>query len=432
MQFFLFSIRFVVFIFVVLASPFFVRGQYEFSSNSYSVGDRPFQIANGDFNGDSAIDLVVINFDSMDLSILINDGTGIFNSGPNIELDFAQEKFAVSGVAAGDFNNDGFDDIAVTRPFVENFFDDGLLQIFTGIGDGTFGEPVTFEMGEVPTRVVSVDLDGDSDDDLCVLNCESDQLAILINDNDGLLNQPVFLATDENPASIATGDVNGDDIVDIAVASLPTSLVCVFQGNGDGSFSSPENFFVGSLVPLSIDLGDVDVDSDLDLVSATSVIGEITILRNDGNGNYSFNFNDVVDSLTFTLRLVDVDGDSQLELLTIQGDDVLMRPGNGNGSFGLPQSFEIGPSPRDIVCGDFNQDGRLDVVAASNADDTITVLLQTGGVLLGDVNLDGVVNLLDVQPFVNLLTGSQFQAEADINQDGSVNLLDVALLVDLL
>ena len=40
--------------------------------------------------------------------------------------------------------------------------------------------------------------------------------------------------------------------------------------------------------------------------------------------------------------------------------------------------------------------------------------------LKADVNLDGVVNLLDVQPFVNLLTSGGFQVEADINGDGVV------------
>ena len=53
-------------------------------------------------------------------------------------------------------------------------------------------------------------------------------------------------------------------------------------------------------------------------------------------------------------------------------------------------------------------------------------------VLLGDVNLDGVVNLLDVQPFVVLLGSGEFQAEADVNQDGAVNLLDVDPFIGLL
>ena len=53
-------------------------------------------------------------------------------------------------------------------------------------------------------------------------------------------------------------------------------------------------------------------------------------------------------------------------------------------------------------------------------------------VLIGDVNQDGFVNLLDVSPFVEILATGGFQAEADINQDGSVDLLDVGPFVDLL
>ena len=63
-----------------------------------------------------------------------------------------------------------------------------------------------------------------------------------------------------------------------------------------------------------------------------------------------------------------------------------------------------------------------------NIDDIVTA----SGVLLGDVNQDGLVNLLDIEPFVTLLTDGLFQAEADINQDGFVNLLDVGPFIDIL
>ena len=51
---------------------------------------------------------------------------------------------------------------------------------------------------------------------------------------------------------------------------------------------------------------------------------------------------------------------------------------------------------------------------------------------VGDVNCDGSIDLLDVAPFVDLLTMGGFDAKADINQDGEVNLLDVAPFIDLL
>ena len=52
--------------------------------------------------------------------------------------------------------------------------------------------------------------------------------------------------------------------------------------------------------------------------------------------------------------------------------------------------------------------------------------------LLGDINCDGEINLLDVGPFVDLLNSGGFSPKADINGDGLLNLLDVGPFVDLL
>ena len=54
------------------------------------------------------------------------------------------------------------------------------------------------------------------------------------------------------------------------------------------------------------------------------------------------------------------------------------------------------------------------------------------GDIPGDVNCDGEVNLLDVAPFIDLLSNGGFSTKADINEDGSVDLLDVAPFVALL
>ena len=47
-------------------------------------------------------------------------------------------------------------------------------------------------------------------------------------------------------------------------------------------------------------------------------------------------------------------------------------------------------------------------------------------VLLCDVNMDGAVNFLDISPFISVLSGGDFQAEADCNEDGNVNFLDIS------
>ena len=52
--------------------------------------------------------------------------------------------------------------------------------------------------------------------------------------------------------------------------------------------------------------------------------------------------------------------------------------------------------------------------------------------LIGDVNCDGSLDLLDVAPFIDALNGGVFVEKADINQDGVLNLLDVSPFIELL
>jgi hypothetical protein len=54
------------------------------------------------------------------------------------------------------------------------------------------------------------------------------------------------------------------------------------------------------------------------------------------------------------------------------------------------------------------------------------------GFVLGDLNGDGLINLLDVAPFITALVTGKYLPAADINGDGVVNLLDVQPFVDLL
>ena len=67
-----------------------------------------------------------------------------------------------------------------------------------------------------------------------------------------------------------------------------------------------------------------------------------------------------------------------------------------------------------------------------NAGSTISVALPATTVLLGDVNLDGMVNFLDISPFIQRLSNQVLQAEADVNQDGAVSFLDISPFIMVL
>jgi hypothetical protein len=91
------------------------------------------------------------------------------------------------------------------------------------------------------------------------------------------------------------------------------------------------------------------------------------------------------------------------------------------------------PYPRDFIV---DQEGILQY--ANNEIDTewmIYVLDElTGGNqgILGDINGDGIPNILDLVSLVNLILSDDYIDTGDLNEDGTLNILDVVLLANLI
>ena len=91
------------------------------------------------------------------------------------------------------------------------------------------------------------------------------------------------------------------------------------------------------------------------------------------------------------------------------------------------------PYPRDFI---IDQEGILQY--ANNEIDTewlIYVLDElTGGNqgILGDINGDGIPNILDLVSLVNLILYGEYMDTGDLNEDGTLNILDVVLLANLI
>jgi cyclophilin family peptidyl-prolyl cis-trans isomerase len=75
----------------------------------------------------------------------------------------------------------------------------------------------------------------------------------------------------------------------------------------------------------------------------------------------------------------------------------------------------------------------IDVNAPNlTAPSNLVTLISATAVTLGDINLDGEVNFLDISPFINILSTDGSQAEADIDLNGVVNFLDIAPFIEIL
>jgi hypothetical protein len=191
---------------------------------SHSTGRAPFEIVAGDSNGDGAPDLVVRGNNTLDHWLNRGDGTFIG------QLAFAStgsSRSRYATMAAGDFNGDGRDDLAVAN----GSSSDGLA-LYLARADGTFGDATMVMPGRLYDSAAVGDLDGDGRQDLAGLSGHG--VTSLLNRGDGN-----FVAGGNNSSfgvSTVLGDVDGDGFPDLVVPDDEGSYVRVDRNRGDDTF----------------------------------------------------------------------------------------------------------------------------------------------------------------------------------------------------
>jgi hypothetical protein len=246
---------------------------------SFPAGSEPTSVAVGDFNGDGTLDLAVTNFiqTSDTVSVLLGNGDGTFQVAQSYAVGIQPES-----VAVGDFNGDGIPDLAVANRGTPNNYTNSSVSVLLGNGDGTFQTARSFATGRAPYAVAVGDFNGDGFLDLAVANNVGNSVSVLLGNGDGSFQAAVNYATGSSPASVAVGDFNGDGLPDLAVAG--TGGTRVLLGNGDGSFQTTY-FSYGTGPSTSVAVGDFNRDGLPDLAVTNSASNSVVILTNDGLWN---------------------------------------------------------------------------------------------------------------------------------------------------
>src|SRR5262249_28277572 len=161
--------------------------------------------------------------------------------------------------------------------------------------------------------------------DLAVANNGDSTFSILAGNGDGTFGLAANSPTTSKPISITETDVDSDGKKDLIVLQLPQSglgdsPVTIEFGQGDGTFVTGQNMYTGTR-PVSLSASDVNGDGHPDLVVANSV------------------------------RLSTASG-------YVSNNTVSVLVGNGDGTFGAPQSFVVGYNPTSVAVADINGDGR--------------------------------------------------------------------------
>jgi hypothetical protein len=326
------------------------------------------------------------------------------------------------GVAVGDYDNDGFEDLYVTGY--------GSNHLYHNNGNGTFTD-VTEKAGVAgggwSTSAAWVDLDGDGLLDLIVLRymqwdftdiwcgehkqvlrsfCHPDEFQavpplVYHNDGNGHFSDITKKAGFEKPGKelgIAIADFNGDGHIDVVIAndSIPAFL---YENKGDGTFEEA-GLFAGVAVDgdghayagMGIDFADYDNDGLPDIVVSDLAYQKYVLYRNNGDSTFDYATDKSgLGGMTFLhsgwgIRLLDFDNDGWKDLLVAQAHvmdtieltypqlhyrEPMLLAWNAGKSFVdvSDQSGAVFRRPwasRGMAIGDIDNDGRVDAVVAEN------------------------------------------------------------------
>ena len=349
----------------------------------------PLSMAVGDFNEDGTGDIAVADSNTGNVSVLLGNGDGTFQSAVNLPLGGSP-----NSVAVGDFNGDGHTDLTVSNG--------DSVSVLLGNGDGTFQAAVPYTAGVGPQGLAVGDFNGDGKADIAVVNTSG--VSILLGNGDGTFQAAVNVSGAGGNA-IAAGDFNGDGTADLGVMSPGCYLnmlalcsgftpgdVSVLLGNGDGTFRAPVIYPNAS--GDSVVIGDFNGDGKADLaigvagVSAKLIFyGDVEVLLGKGDGTFQPAVNyPLPGSGAHSIVAGDFNGDGKTDLAVVSaGVTVLL--GKGDGTF--PTMVEYPSSSSVIAVGSFNGDGRTDLAAATG--NGVNVLLGTT-TSVPSINAGGVVN----------------------------------------
>jgi hypothetical protein len=400
------------------------------AATNYPTGADPRELTVGDLNGDGKPDLAVTNSGASSVSVLLGNGSGSFAAATNFPVNDS-----VRTVVAADLNLDGKLDLVMrsatalapppVRQNIAVLLNTCSAVSCTGIAFAeAIGSPYSQGTGPTtdPFSAASSDFNRDGKPDVAIANFGTHNVMILLGNGSGGFSTASGspFAAGPTPEALAPGDYNQDGKQDLAVSNgVFPGQVNILLGNGMGGFAPPVMISLGSVGAFSILTADFNFDGKLDLATANNSGDSVSILIGNGMGGFTPAAGSpfAVGTGPRSITAGDFNFDGKIDLATANSgsNNVTILTGNGSGGF-APAGAPIatgGTFPHYIAGGDFNLDGKTDLVVANGTSHDITILLGNG--------LSGFT-----QPAGSPITGTfapRSIAVSDFNVDGKPDIL---------
>tara|TARA_R110002072_G_scaffold14307_1_gene59571 strand:- start:5688 stop:7100 length:1413 start_codon:yes stop_codon:yes gene_type:complete len=281
--------------------------------------------------------------------------------------------------------------------------------------------------------VTAADFDNDGDIDIVGAAFQSDIFSLYRNDGSGnftqetIDNSPTF---SDGARFVTSFDLDEDGDMDVLATASTADVYLWFENDGTGLFT-PHIIDSSALAneAYAIDAADFNNDGTMDIVGGANAGDALAVFNNDGNENFTLLTNLSANAnLTDGVRVVKAadlneDGFMDIVVAAFSGDTFSWFEGDGQGSF-TPHPIDSSVNAdgaTGIQIADFDNDGDLDIAAASNSANQFLWYENDG-----DENF--TTNIIDnTSPFT---VGPRGVAIVDLEQDGDMDILGAAITGD--
>ena len=328
---------------------------------SFPDGDFPFPTATADFNNDGREDLISTIYPVQtggvgEFNVRLSTGDGTY-AAPKLYI--LPNGAGLSGMTAGDFNNDGWADLAVS-----GF---GLIYIYVNDKKGGLTLQGTIQAPGIGNFAVPGDFNHDRLMDLAYV--ANGGLHILFGDGKGGFMQGPVTPVNWEGEPLLVGDYDGDGVADIAWGDYVNyTTATVLYGDNTGHFVP--KYVTASEKGVIFTSGDVNSDGRTDLIGSPGLLKHLDIFY--GNTTRTFANHTTVPlkgCATNSASAVDLDGNGLNDLVVLES--------NCSTSGGGPNPSTVGVLTRNSN-------------ASYNPEQTIyTANTQYGGIAYGPTVLRG-------------------------------------------
>lgn len=360
-------------------SVFFGDGNGRFSMKLlYLSGTGWYSIGAADFNKDNHIDLVVSNYRTDHVALVFGNGNVSFSQNT---IYLSGWKSSSTALTVADFNGDNQLD------FVLALQKHASLSIFLGKGNGEFTRGQTYPTGYVSRCIVVGDLNNDTQKDLIVANYAVHNVGVLLGNGDGTFSAVTTYSTGfkSYPNSVAIGDFNGDDHIDVVVALSYYYSIVIFLGYYNSPFTSPLIYTSSSLsLPYALATADFNNDSIADIAFVDQNNGDVGVYLSSSKGRFQQPMlYSTGNSLGFSsIAITDMNNDNRYDIIVSGSydDRIYILLGTENEGFprSIPYMTGFRSKPVFVSVGDVDGNSHTDIVTANAGDDSINIFLHYG------------------------------------------------------